>query len=365
MSTVKKHSDQFAEAVNGGTGRVLRLLIVDDSKILRDSVTKIFATDPEVEIVGVANNGREALEAVKHHRPDVITLDIRMPEMDGVTALKHIMIRWPTPVVMLSSLTMEGAAVTFDALRYGAVDFIAKPSAVNGEDVSAQEDEIRNKVKFASVVEVEAIKYIRNLANQGLPGRDTAHQRCESMVAIGSAEGGYGSLLKLVPNLRADNQRAYLVTLYASTDYVDAFATYLNNYSAVLVKRGLHGEVVQPGVCYLNSGNNYMTVHRETDGSFRLNVQPAPFVSRKGAIDMLMFSVAEALGERTVGVVLSGTGSDGAEGVEEIHRVGGTALAQDVKTCLYKNMVNAAQAWCPGVVAVGDTKLAEKINGLR
>lgn len=364
MSTVKKHSDEFAEAIDGGTGRVLKLLIVDDSKILRDSVTRIFENDKDVEIVGLATNGREALDLVKQHRPDVITLDIRMPEMDGVTALKHIMIRYPTPVVMLSSLTMEGAAVTFDALRYGAVDFIAKPSAVDGEDVTAQESEIRNKVKFASVVEVEAIKYIRNLANMDLMGRDASHPECNHVVAIGSAEGGYGALLKIVPNLRADHQAAYVITLYAAPEYVDAFATYLNNYSAVEVRRAVHDDVLRPGVCYLNSGHNYMTVHKDADNACRLHVQPAPFASRKGAIDMLMFSVAEALGENAMGIVLSGTGSDGAEGMEEIHRVGGTALVQDLKTCLFKNMVNAAVAWCPDARPVGDSHLADVVNEL-
>ncbi len=365
MSTVKKHSDEFAEAIDGGTGKVLKLLIVDDSKILRDSVTRIFQNDKDVEIVAVAKNGREALAAVQEHRPDVITLDIRMPEMDGVTALKHIMIRYPTPVVMLSSLTMEGAAVTFDALRYGAVDFIAKPSAVNGEDVSAQEGEIRNKVKFASVVEVEAIKYIRNLPNLELMGQDVSLPECHRIVAIGAAEGGYGALLKIVPNLRADRQVAYMVTLYAAQEYVDAFATYLNNYSAVEVKRAVHDELLRPGVCYLNAGGNYMTVHRQTDDNCRLHVQPAPFASRKGAVDMLMFSVAEAMGENAVGVVLSGTGSDGAEGLEEIHRVGGSAVVQDLKTCLYKNMANAALAWCPDATTVSDSQLAQVINDLQ
>lgn len=363
-STAKKHSDQFDEVVDSSTDRVLKLLVVDDSKILRDSVSNIFANDERVNVVAAATNGREALDAIAKYKPDVITLDIRMPEMDGVTALKHIMIRYPTPVVMLSSLTMEGAAVTFDALRYGAVDFIAKPSAVNGEDVSAQEDEIRNKVKFASVVEVEAIKYIRNLPNPDLMGHEADNDICTKAVAIGSAEGGYGALLKIIPNLRADSPVAYLSTLYAGPEYVDAFATYLNNYSAVEVKRAEHDEVLRPGVCYLNSGNYYMTVEKQDDGSNRLHVQPAPFASRKGAVDMLMFSLAEAMGENAAGLVLSGTGTDGAEGLEEIHRVGGTAFVQDLKTCLYKGMVTAAMDWCPNAEPIGDSRLADALNEL-
>lgn len=364
MNTVKKHSDQFNEAVAGGVNRVLKLLVVDDSKTLRTSVSAIFANDPDVEIVGLATNGREALEAVRLYKPDIITMDIRMPEMDGVTALKHIMIRYPRPVVMLSSLTMEGAAVTFDALRYGAVDFIAKPSAVDGEDVSAQENEIRNKVKFASVVQVHAIKYIRNLPNPNLARRDASQQLCRKIVTIGSAEGGYGALLKLVPNLRAEIPVAYLCTLYAAPEYVDAFATYLNNYSAVEVKRASHGEEVLPGVCYLNSGDNYMTVDKDDDGSCHLHIQPAPFSSRKGAIDMLMFSAAESMGEQAIGLVLSGTGSDGAEGMQEIYRVGGTALVQDLNSCLYKDMVNATLEMCPQAIAFGDQQIAEVLNDL-
>lgn len=364
MSEQIKHSYQFEEALDGVADRPVRLLVVDDSKILRDSVARIFASDPRVEIVAMATNGREALEQIRDHRPDVITLDIRMPELDGISALKHIMIRYPTPVVMLSSLTMEGAAVTFDALRYGAVDFIAKPSAVGGEDVSAQESEIRNKVKFASVVEVSAIKYIRNLPNTELMNRDQVLGTCEKLVAIGSAEGGYGALLKLIPNLRADLPVAFVATLYAPPEYVDAFATYLNNYSAVEVKRAVNDEPLRPGVCYLNSGSNYMTVHGDQDSGLVLHVSPAPFSSRKGAVDMLMFSVAEAMGRGAVGMVLSGTGSDGAEGVEEIARVGGRVMLQSLKTCLYENMVRNAMQLVPDALETADARLAEAINEL-
>lgn len=364
MSQQIKHSYQFNEALDGDAGRVLKVLVVDDSKILRDSVAAIFDRDPQVEIVAMATNGREALDLIARHKPDVVTLDIRMPEMDGITALKHIMIRYPTPVVMLSSLTMEGAAVTFDALRYGAVDFIAKPSAVNGEDVSAQEDEIRNKVKFASVVEVSTIKYIRNLPNLDLMNRDQSLGGCEKIVAIGAAEGGYGALLKLVPNLRADQPLAYMVTLYAPPEYVDAFATYLNNYSAVEVKRAVNDEPIRPGVCYLNSGANYMTVHGDPDSGMTLQVSPAPFASRKGAVDMLMFSAAETMGQGAVGLVLSGTGSDGAEGVEEIARVGGRVMLQSLKTCLYENMVRNAMKLVTDALETPDAQLAEAINEL-
>lgn len=318
----------------------VKLLIVDDSNVMRDAIAEMFATDSGIEIVGQARNGAEALQAARQLNPDVITLDVAMPVMDGMTALKHLMIKDPHPVVMLSSLTLEGAKVAFDALRYGAVDFISKPSALTDTSLSQQEAEIRSKIEYAASVEVSAIKYIRS-------GKDAVHydgvtgNQCKKIVSIGAAEGGYGALLKIIPQLPVDMTTAYLSVLYVAPEYIDAFASYLNNYSAVEVKRAVHDEVIRPGVCYLSSGVDYMSVHKQQE-AYTLHVSPAPFASRKGAADMLLFSTADTAGTDSIGIVLSGLGHDGAEGLQEIQRMGGTAIVQDPKTCLCKEMANAS-----------------------
>lgn len=338
-----------------------KLLIVDDSKVMRDMITAIFATDTAIEVAGEAANGQQALEMVRQLDPDVISLDVSMPVMDGMSTLKHLMIETPKPVVMLSSLTLEGAKVAFDALRYGAVDFISKPSALSDNNLSEQQAEIRSKIEYAARVEVAAIKYIRDRFQSDVAKAPVSGKPCEQIVAIGAAEGGYGALLKLIPHLAADSDKAYVATLYVAPEHVEAFASYLDNYSAVQVKCATHDEILMPGVCYLNSGANYMTVHKQA-GSYALNVSPAPFASRKGAIDMLLFSAAETVGINCTGIVLSGLGVDGTEGLDEVIRLGGTAIVQDLKTCLCKQMAGSAITNNPAAQQIPDTAIAASVD---
>ncbi len=313
--------------------------------MMREAIADIFSADDEIQVVAEAGNGVEALEAVRRYHPDVVTLDVAMPVMDGITALKNIMIKEPRSTVMLSSLTQEGARMAFDALRYGAVDFISKPSALRDCDLNQQADEIRSKIRSAAAVEVGAIRYIRNVKTKNKAGVMAAEGRCHRVVAMGAAEGGYGALLKIIPFLPANLPFSYLVTLYVARDQLQAFAGYLNDNSAIQVKCASHEESVSPGVCYLSCGNDYLSVHKQ-DGNYSLHLTPAPFASRKGSLDMLLFSTADVVGENSVGVVLSGAGTDGAEGLEEIIHRGGAAIVQDPKSCLAKGMANAALARC-------------------
>lgn len=341
----------------------IRLLIVDDSKMMRDAIVDMFSYDSSIQVVATAANGQEALQAITLHNPDVITLDVSMPIMDGITALKHIMIKSPIPTIMLSSLTLEGARVAFDALRFGAVDFISKPSALLDTGLSAQEAEIRNKIESAVAVEVNAIKYIREAASTTAQSPVNSEMSPTRVVAIGASEGGYGPLLKIIPTLSENIPYSYLVTLYASREHLDAFASYLNSFSRVQVKRAIHGELLHPGVCYLNSGMDYMTVHNKND-NYTLHVSPAPFASRKGAIDMMMFSVADVLNKKSIGVLLSGMGSDGSEGLEEITHNGGQIIIQTPETCLCKQMTENAIALNNNGNTVADIEVASTIHNI-
>ncbi len=339
-----------------------KVLIVDDSKLVRKGLIDIFERDARFQIVGEAANGAEALAAVEQFNPDVITLDVMMPFMDGLTALKHLMIKMPTPTVMLSSLTLDGAEITFDTLRYGALDFIPKPSRLDPESFKKQTQDIVEKTLFAAAVNVAVVSYIRTRPVDVLPG-SLAGRSCERVVTLGAAEGGYGALLKIIPQLRPEPTTAYLVVLYTNPKHLDAFAAYLNQHSLITVKCVQHNEVLEPGVCYLSSGADYTTLHRQR-GAPVLHVSPAPFSSRKGAIDMLMFSVADVMETACSAVVLSGSGTDGAEGLEEIMRVGGKAMIQDPKTCLCRDMALAALARCQLEHAMTDLQIASKINDL-
>ena len=338
-----------------------KILIVDDSKMIRKGLAGIFEKSGLFEIVGEAADGKEALAAIKKLQPDVVTLDVVMPGMDGLTTLKHIMIECPRPTVMLSSLTQDGTETTFDALRYGAVDFISKPSRLEDQSMADLADDILNKLNIAEGIDVGVTSYIRTRAGNS-SANNPAEGKCEKIVALGAAEGGYRALMKIIPHLVPTNA-AYLVVLYAEKSHVDAFASYLDQHSKVTVKRAQNDDVLQPGVCYISAGSDYMIVH-EQDNELTLHVSPAPFATRKGSVDRLLFSVAETMGENSVGVVLSGAGIDGSEGLEEIERVQGITVIQEPKSCLAQGMSKSALELCSPDYIISDVDVPSTINDL-
>lgn len=329
-----------ASSIAGPSQKPIDLLIVDDSRLIRAAVRRLFEADGQVQVVGEAANGREALDLLPHLQPDVITLDINMPVMDGLSTLKHIMIKYPTPTVMFSALTKEGATETFDALRFGAIDFMPKPSQSKGDDIAEQERLILQKVKIAAGVEMGAIRMLR-ASHQKTQGNPSRALDAEGIVILGASEGGYGSLLKIIPQLPLDLPAAYMVILYASPGHVTTFADYLNANSAIAVQRAVDGQSIQGGTCYLVAGSEYASLHL-TAGRITMQVNPSPFPERRGAINMLMLSASEIMQNQTIGVILSGKGNDGTEGSAEIRRVGGTVIMQDPRTCLFQEMVQAA-----------------------
>ncbi len=338
-----------------------KILVVDDSSLIRQAIVDIINSSDDLQVVGQASSGAEALALIPKLKPDLVTLDIIMPGMNGLTTLKHIMIFSPVPTVMLSSLAQEGADITFDALRYGAIDFIAKPSKLeNSEVLKNQARQIIQKIRLAARVKVNAIQYIRvnpkAKIELGLP----LQKACKNIVALGVAEGGYGTLLKIILRLTPYPATAYMVIFYETSAHVDGFIKYLNQYTAVKVQRPQNNTLLEAGVCYISSGEEYVTVHGQR-GSVVSYVSPAPFSSRRGTIDMLMFSVAETVGRYSLGVVLSGEGTDGSEGLEEIVRVGGGAIIQAPVSCLYKGMALSALDMCEAEVVVADTEIAAEI----
>ena len=340
----------------------IKLLIVDDSKLIRRVIRDIIKSYDHIRIVGEAGNGVEALEMIPRLDPDVITLDINMPVMSGLTTLKYIMIKNPKPTVMFSILTQEGADLTFDALKLGAIDFIPKPSRTSDITVDQQKLDIVNKVTLAANVEIKSVRLVRSKKRVDM--ENDVHQKpCQFFYAIGAGEGGYGALLKLIPKLRADLPAAFLIVLYAPITHVDAFASYLESDSSIKVRRARNDDVLIGGVCYIICGTEYATIANKR-GRVILKVQPSPFPTRKGAINILMFSLSEKFAKRTVGVILSGSGNDGVEGISEICRQGGRSIVQQPGTCLSKEMVQAAMNQCKIDMIVADTQLAAKMNEL-
>ncbi len=339
-----------------------KVLIVDDSRMIRKAIREILEESEQLSVAGEAANGVEALEMTPVLDPDVVTLDINMPVMDGLTALKHLMIKYPRPAVMISTLTREGSFIAFDALKYGAVDFILKPSRIDERQLRDQSASIVRKVRLASGVQTAAIRYARP-APPSLEICRVSKVDVKNVIAVGAAEGGYSSLLKLIPSLRPDLPAAVVVALCIESEYVDAFAEYLHSQSMITVTRAKDGEPLLGGVCYLASAKEYVSLNRKREGCF-LRFLAEPPSGEETAIGMLLKSAAENFGKNSVGIVLSGAIRDGLEGMKEVRIRQGICMVQDPRTCLCKEMALAVLDGLRPNLVIPDRHMAAELNGV-
>lgn len=340
----------------------IKLMVVDDSSVMRRVISNIFDSVPHINVVGEAVNGKDALEMLPQVSPDVISLDIHMPVMDGLTALKHIMIKHPRPTVMCSTLTKEGESVTFDSLKFGAVDFIHKPSNKRPDTLEKQYADIIQKITLASGIDMQSVHFLKpgkrvNLAERARAGRTKVQYVC----AMGASEGGYGALLNIIPWLKTKVPMSFIVILHEAPKAVKSFIKYLKNECAVRVQPAIHNAPLKSGVCYLASGREYVTV-ASTDRGYALQVYDSPFPNRRGSINMLMLSVAEVLKDKSLGIVLSGSGNDGVEGIAEIARVGGNTFIQNPHSCLHREMPVNVYKSLRSVRVFYDREIAGEIN---
>jgi two-component system chemotaxis response regulator CheB len=310
----------------------ITVLIVDDSTLLRKIIKEMFSGDDQLQVIGEAEHGLKALELIPALKPDVVTLDVNMPVMDGLTTIKHIMIKCPTPVVMFSTLTGSGSLETFEALRYGAVDFLQKPSSLLKADLKSQHELIISRVKNAARAGMDTIRYLRP-AQVPQVKKEIVQQDCNQVVAIGSSYGGYGSLLGLIPEIKPDVPAAFLSVLYATAPHVDAFTVYLDRHSLLNVRRAVDGARLHVGTCYLASAFEQLALSNGS-GGLSLQLQSKADTNPGQAFDSLMFALSDTLNERASGILLSGIGNDGIAGIGKILRAGGKAIVQDPSTCL-------------------------------
>jgi two-component system chemotaxis response regulator CheB len=337
------------------------VLIVDASNVMRAALEKVLAADPGIEIAGEASDGKEALELVRQTNPNVVLLDTMMPGMDGMAVLKHMMILSPVPVIMLSAVTREGTAVTFDTLRYGAVDFMAKPSNIVGDDVASRLEGIIRKIHLAAAVKIQSARYVRSVS----PEKKAAsgiRLEARMLVCMGAGEGSYGALLKIIPGLSPALPAALLVILRVIPQHVDAFLHYLDNHCMVRVERATEGKEPEGAVCYLASGSEEVSVAPDGSGKMRLRVKPLSANQENGPINKLMFAAARFFGKDSAGVILSGSGGDGAEGLAAIRKAGGSALVLNPDYCLYKEMAEHARRSLGKGAILTETKIAETLN---
>ena len=314
---------------------ITRVMIIDDSPLMCRAIENILEQDPAIEVTGRAHSGREALDLLQERPCDICTLDVHMPGMNGITVLKHIMVKHPLPTLMVSAFTADGAKITFDALRYGAVDFFQKPSSAGGKDLEDQADVLRNKVKSAARVQVEAARYLRLklVSSKGRKESGTVSTDM-SVNVISTSTGGYSSLLSLLPSLDADLPAPVLVFMGASDEVLGAFMDYLRSYVKLPVEKASDGQKLKGGTIYF-LGKGQCGAFEQHAGNWILNVsrrQDLP--GKEGPVDLALLSASENFGSGARAIFLSGDDEQGLTGARELLRNGGSVLIQRPGTCL-------------------------------
>jgi two-component system chemotaxis response regulator CheB len=327
-----------AAPLSGDNSKKTRVLVVDDSPLMCKVLTRLLSEDPTFQVVGQALNGKDAIEALSKIPCDVCTLDVHMPGMSGLSALKHIMIRSPVPTLMVSAFTSEGSKVTFEALRYGAVDFFQKPSQEKEEDLDAQKAILKERVKRAARVQMKAARYLRLRQVAGLTDAQgsTEHQAVETpdgIIAISASTGGYASLLSLLP-LVSNPSEPVVVFMRVQPGYLRAFVNYLGAYVPFNVRLAEDREVLRKGVAYFINSDDAASLDQEGE-NLLLRITPRPRLSDKeSGLDLFLYSASEHFGHKVLAVFLSGDGAEGLSGAREVLRLEGKVLVQSPETCL-------------------------------
>jgi two-component system chemotaxis response regulator CheB len=316
----------------------VRVLIVDDSALIRQLLSTLLSEDPEIKVVGTAGDPYIARDRIKALNPDVVTLDVEMPHMDGVTFLRKIMTLRPMPVIMISTLTQAGAETTIEALEIGAVDFVAKPTSDVANALAGLAAELQAKVKSAAHARVGA-RRVPAPARQ--PRRDRPASPTDKIIAIGASTGGVEALKTLLMDMPAACP-PILITQHMPPRFTAAFAERLNKECPMTVSEAAHNEPVEPNHAYISPGSHHLELVR-VGGYYRCLLDDGPAVSgHRPSVDVLFRSVANIAGKAAVGVILTGMGKDGAEGLLQLRTAGAMTFGQDESSSLIYGMPRVA-----------------------
>ena len=322
---------------------MINVLIVDDSAFMRNTLSSMISSDPELRVIGTARDGIEAVEKVSSLKPDVVTLDIEMPGMDGIEALKHIMAKNPVPVLMVSSLTTEGAKATLDALDIGAVDFIPKNLADLSINIVKIKEILVEKIRSIGKKRpaVKIIKHSYKPLQMPKPSQHTSQRRI-SIVAIGSSTGGPRALQNIITQFPSGFPVPILIAQHMPASFTGPFAERLNQLSNIEVKEAEDGEPLKKGIAFIAPGGGHMEVRRKKRGEtcIAISEDVGEYIYRP-SIDMLMLSIAETFSAYVLGVILTGLGNDGEKGMGAIKNKGGKTIAESEETCIVYGMPKA------------------------
>jgi two-component system chemotaxis response regulator CheB len=332
-------------------GKKIRVLVVDDSVFMCKVLQGIISTDPELQVIGEAHDGREAVSMAMSLQPDVITMDLMMPHVDGLQAIELIMSQHPRPILIVSSESREGAASTLRGLELGAIDFVAKPKTGVDLDMNLVRDELTRKLRLAAKVRVvrtatrPSVNIPATMRAQRVTPPESAGAGAVAdsaripIIVITASTGGPATLMRLVPRFRKDFPAAVLAVLHMPVAFTTQFSQQLAESSRIRVKEAEENEIVQPGTVYLCPGSHHMRLVPPR----RISLEDGPrILGYRPCANLTMQSVAAAAGNLAIGVILTGMGNDGAEGAKAIKSAGGLVIAEDESTAVIFGMPSEA-----------------------
>lgn len=329
---------------------MIKLLVVDDSPLTRTILSKMFNEEKEIEVVGGASNGIEALEKIAELNPDVVALDVNMPRMDGIECLQKIMKDFPRPVVMISSLTKKDADITFKALEYGAVDYVPKLSGASSFDLKKQTEEIILKIKAAAKAKIGGMNnilksiQIRKEKQRASTSKEITRKDNIEIVAIGISTGGPKILAQILPLLPKDFKVPIIVVQHMPPVHTKSFANRLDSLCELSVKEAESGDILNPSNVYVAAGGYHLKVIKPMNKNnviVRLASTPTDTLF-KPSVDVTMLSILDVYASSMAAVIMTGMGNDGTKAIQKVKMTGGITIAESEETCIVYGMPRAA-----------------------
>lgn len=320
----------------------VRVLVVDDSALMRKLIPQLLQGDPSIEVVGTAMDGLLGLKKIEELRPDVVTLDLEMPRMDGLDMLREIVRQYSIPVIVVSSHTSKGAYSALNALSQGAFDFIAKPTDSPKGGLEQIAKELAVKIKVAAISGPPKLTFHLAANSPHAPKQQPTEDRPTRTVAIGISTGGPNALHYLCSQLPAEFPGCLVIVQHMPEGFTGMFARRLNECSSIHISEALSGDILRPGRAFVCPGNRHLRIRRTPQGDMIALVDQAPVNGHRPSVDVLFRSVAKELGKESVAVLMTGMGDDGADAMQAVQAAGGLTIAQSMDSCVVDSMPRTA-----------------------
>ncbi len=320
----------------------VRVLVVDDSALMRKLIPQLLQGDPSIEVVGTAMDGLLGLKKIEELRPDVVTLDLEMPRMDGLDMLREIVRQYSIPVIVVSSHTSKGAYSALNALSQGAFDFIAKPTDSPKGGLEQIAKELAVKIKVAAISGPPKLTFHLAANTPHAPKQQPTENRPTRTIAIGISTGGPNALHYLCSQLPAEFAGCLVIVQHMPEGFTGMFARRLNECSSIHISEALSGDILRPGRAFVCPGNRHLKIRRTPQGDMIALVDQAPVNGHRPSVDVLFRSVAKELGKDSIAVLMTGMGDDGADAMRDVQAAGGLTIAQSTDSCVVDSMPRAA-----------------------